>query len=192
MTWLNDNAAAVQALASVVNLLVTGALVWLTFRYVRITNAISTSSLEQIKLIRESARTVQQQHARSLEALAFRLRDVVGFKLADTPRANDPQEVLPLLSERDITNLETYARQVSGKAIEVASQAAASLRELIGMLQNSKAAWEKFARGRETERSIVQIHLSTTPDEKIWRNTRSRASMMLQQLEEECRQIADL
>lgn len=55
MKWLNENAAAIQVLSGIAVLVVTGLLALLTSRYVRLTREIANSSLEQVKLIRESA-----------------------------------------------------------------------------------------------------------------------------------------
>ena len=74
MNWFNENAAAIQALSSVAGLLVTGVLAWLTSRYVRLTRDIATSSLEQVKHIKEAAHVVLQQNAHALESLALRMR----------------------------------------------------------------------------------------------------------------------
>lgn len=81
MKWLNENAAAIQALSGLAVLVVTGLLAWLTSRYVRLTREIANSSLEQVRLIRESARVDLQHNASALKALALRLRVGLGQQL---------------------------------------------------------------------------------------------------------------
>lgn len=74
-------------------LVVTGLLAWLTSRYVRLTREIANSSLEQVKLIGESARVDLQHNASALKALALRLRVSAPrfFVLKDYHRQTSPR-----------------------------------------------------------------------------------------------------
>ncbi len=139
MNWLNENATAIQALSGIAVLLVTGVLALLTSRYVRLTRDIANSSLEQIRLIRESARVVLQQNASALKALAFHIRVGLGQAVSpDAPRHNELR-AFDVLAERDIADLQTLAKNVNVVAITSARDAAAHLRVIYAMVQTAKA-----------------------------------------------------
>jgi hypothetical protein len=78
MNWLRENAAVIQALSSGAGLVVTAVLAWLTWRYVRLTRDIASSSLEQVKYIREAGQAMLRQNATALESLALRIRTGLG------------------------------------------------------------------------------------------------------------------
>jgi hypothetical protein len=161
MNWLNQNAAAIQALSGIAALIVTGVLAWLTWNYVRLTREIARSSLEQVKYIREAARSALRQNAKALGSLALRLR--VGLGQLDSTSPNDGQlRAFAQLAEQDITELQSLARQLNTQTITSASDAAAHLRIIYDMVQvvkkinegigwipdaNEKTRWKKAIEG---------------------------------------------
>ena len=177
MNWFRDNAAAIQALSSMAGLLVAGILAALTWRYVRLSREIAASSLEQVKQIREASAIAQRNSARSLEALALRLRLALGDLNSDAP---GHAELLKFasLTENDIAGLEALARHVGGEAIVFASEAAAALRVLLGVIARAKQA-NKL--------------LGWMPDDheiQAWRKQIQASHRGLQAVEETCRRRA--
>lgn len=177
MHWLNENAAAIRALASIAGLLVTGALVWLTYRYVRLTSAIAASNLEQIKHIKETNRIFQQQNAYALKALALNLRVAFGNILNSFPPKHAELAAFDKLTERVITDLESFARQVDHNAIDLASEAAPSLRVIQGMIQKAKGIHKNTG------------WVPTEQETKNWRIAMETSHRNLQALESICEQV---
>lgn len=101
MNWFKDNAAVIQALSSVAGLVITGVLAWLTWRYVRLTRDIASSSLEQVKHIRDAGRVILQQNARALGSLALRIRVGLGHLNSETPNHKELR-AFALLTDREI------------------------------------------------------------------------------------------
>jgi hypothetical protein len=62
MAWLNANAPAIQAIAMVVSVVVTGVLVVITARYVGLTNHLVTNARETLAFMRaERTATIERQ-----------------------------------------------------------------------------------------------------------------------------------
>jgi hypothetical protein len=177
MEWLNRFAPAIQALSSVVGLLVAGVLVWLTTRYVRLTRDIAASSLEQIKHIKEAGRVIQQQNARALETLALRIRVSLGRLNSEAPNHSELRAFTDL-KEQDIADLQALARQVNNLTITSASEAAALLRIILGMLQTA------------SEINVGTGWIPTAQDVTRWKKAMESAHRALQEIETACHQLA--
>jgi hypothetical protein len=177
MNWFEENAAAIQALSSVAGLLVAGVLAWLTGRYVRLTRDIAISNLEQVKHIREAARLSQQQNARALESLALRIRVALGQLNPDVPKHKELR-AFDLLTERDVADLEALARQVDGRAITSASNAAVSLRVIHGMIKKAKDINE------------VMGWVPTDHEIQRWKSSMEAGHRSLQEVETSCHHVA--
>jgi len=177
MDWLNQNASAVQALAAVATLIVTGALALLTGRYVRLTRRIADSALEQVEHSKLTSRTAQKQAARALDALSKRIR--VPLSGLDRPAPRHDQLLdYSLLSQSDISDLEELARQVSEDAIRFAGKAAVSLRKIMGFIDEARhinrlTGWSPKA-----------------PQIKDWEVAVDAAPKMLLELEAACQRAA--
>ena len=177
MDWLNQNASAVQALAAVATLIVTGALALLTARYVRLTRRIADSALEQVGHLKLTSRTVQKQAARALGALSKRIR--VPLSGLDRPAARHDQLLdYSRLSQSDISDLEDLARQVSEDAIRYAGKAAVSLREIMGFIEEAR----RINRLTGWSPKATQI--------KDWEAAVDAAPKMLLELEAACQRAA--
>lgn len=173
MNWFKENAAAIQALSSVAALLVAGVLAGLTAWYVWLTRGIATSSLEQVKHIRETARVIQQQNARALESLALRIRVALGQLNSDAPKHKELR-AFSLLTEHDIADLQVLARQVDDRAIISTSDVAGPLRVIHGMLQRAKD---------------INEGTGWTPTEQevgSWKTAMETAHRILQEVETTC------
>ncbi len=177
VNWFRDNAAVIQALSSVAALVVTGALAWLTWRDVRLTRDIATSSLEQVKHIREAGRLLLQQNARALESLALRIRVGLGHLNSSTPNHRELRS-FALLTDREIADLQALARQVNSRAITSASDAAAHLRVIHDMVQTAKAINEAMG------------WIPTAEDIGRWKRAIEGAHRALQEIETACQQAA--
>jgi hypothetical protein len=178
MNWFRDNAAVIQALSSAAGLVVTGVLAWLTWRYVRLTRDIASSSLEQVKHIREAGRVMLQQNAKALESLALRIRVGLGQLNSATPNHKELR-AFALLTDREIADLQALARQVNSRAITSASDAAAHLRVIHDTVQTSKGIDEAMG------------WIPTAEDAGRWKRAIEGAHRALQEIEAACHQGAD-
>lgn len=177
MNWLNENTAAIQAVASVAGLIVTCLLALLTRRYVLLTREIAESNSEQVKQMKDAARSAQQRDASVLESLALRIRTDLGQRLnSDVPKHRDFRNFFSL-AEHDITELHLLARQVGGQAITSASGAVSSLREILGMIQKAKNINEGTG-WQPTEEEVQR-----------WKMARDTSHRELQELETICKQV---
>ena len=73
--WLTDHSAAVQALSAVVGVLLTGALVWTTVRYLQTTMGI----LEESRKAREATEKQASAAQRSVDFLQLQLNEQRGL-----------------------------------------------------------------------------------------------------------------
>ena len=177
MNWLRDNGAAIQAFASIGGLLITLVLAGLTAWYVRVTKTIATSALDQVKHLKETTRVAQQQAARSLEALSKRIRlPLVG--LDPTAPKHRPLAEYGLLSQEDVTYLETLARDVNADAIRYAGKAAVSLRKILALMEQARQV--NFGTG----------WIPSSDQIRDWREAMDAAPKMLTSLEATCQAAA--
>jgi hypothetical protein len=167
MHWLNENSAAIQALATTI-------LAILTFLYVKLTRDIAKSTSDQLQHMKELVRVDQQQYASALAYFAFHLRVAIG-KLPDIPTREKLTGSF-FLTESDITELRILARKVNGKAVGLAIQATISLRMIHGIMQRSKEeSWQP-----------------TEQEKKDWKTARENSERALHALQEECVRVAGI
>jgi hypothetical protein len=83
--WFNANTAAVQALASVVGLLVTIVLARLTAKYVSLTRTIATAAATQLQALQEATARVDAAALRGLAFHLTRLNIAVGLLNETSP-----------------------------------------------------------------------------------------------------------
>jgi hypothetical protein len=176
MNWFKENAAAIQAFASVAALIVAIVLAWLTYRYVRLTRDIAASSLEQVKHIREATEVERQQNALALASLALRVRTGLGGLNADVPRHKELR-AYSQLTEREISDLEVFARRMGGPMLDSASKAVASLRVMQGIIQRAKEINEFIG------------WVPTQQEMQAWRRAMEDAHRGLQELEVACQRV---
>lgn len=179
MKWLNENAAAIQALSGLAVLVVTGLLALLTSRYVRLTREIANASLEQVRLFRESVRLDLQRNASALKALALRLRVGIGQELNPGPPNHKQLRAFAILTDREIADLQTLANRVGGQAITSASDAAAHLRVIYETVQTAKGINETIG------------WIPTPEDAARWKKAIEGAHRALQEIETACQQVAE-
>lgn len=109
LLWLNRNAAAIQALASIASVLVTVILAWVTSRYVSLTQQLAQVSREQLR--------IQQQSVVSEAARLIMLVDVFAGTIQRFPvdeRDRERISDIPLWKRSDVTALGTLAASVLG------------------------------------------------------------------------------
>lgn len=176
MNWFRDNAAAIQALSSVAGLLVAGILAILTWRYVRVTREIAPLSLEQVKHIREASAIAQRNSGRALQCLALRLRVGLGQLNSDVPRHSELLSFASL-TESDISDLEALARHVGDQTIGFASEAAAALRVLNGVMLRAKQV------------SRTQGWSANDKEAQAWRTEFQAAHRSLKAVEDACSRL---
>lgn len=177
MNWLNAHASAIQALASVATLGVTVVLAVLTGRYVRLTKSIADTAWQQMQYVKLAATTARKQTAVSLEALSKRLRVPLASLDPNVPKPKQVREY-SLLSQQDISDLETLARDVSDDATRFAGKAAVSPRRILGVIDEAKP---------------VNPTLGWRPSDTqigVWKEAMDAGPKMLEELEKACRQVA--
>jgi hypothetical protein len=177
MNWFKENAAAIQAFASIAALIVAIVLAWLTYRYVRLTRDIAASSLEQVKHIRQATEIERQQNALALASLALRIRTGLGGLNADVPRHKELR-AYSQLTEREISDIEVLARKVGGPTLDSASNVVASLRVMQGMIQKAKEINEFIG------------WIPTQQEMQAWRRAMEDAHRGLQEMEMACQKVS--
>jgi hypothetical protein len=112
--WLNRNAAAVQAIASIASALTTIALAWITFRYVTLTGELARAAREQLRM--------KQQSAASEAAQLLTLIDVLIGSLGKLPGDEEHAEAIrdvPIWKHADIATLTSLTAAVVGTGTRV-------------------------------------------------------------------------
>ncbi len=131
--WLNCNAGAVTAIATVVLVVLTGV-------YVTITRQIALASREQVRLHADARDAMERQDRRSLAALAKRLREAVdGLPYPAIQIGTIVQRVV-LWTDDDLKDLDTLARAIEGADMAAAAQAVESLRYLGHVVEEIRTA----------------------------------------------------
>jgi hypothetical protein len=179
MNWLNTNASAVQALATIASLIVTLVLAVLTAKYVRLTRRIADVALEQMQHIKLTRTTAQKQAARSLDALSRRIR-IPLEKLDPAAPSHRQLREYNLLSQEDISALETLARDVNDQAVLYAGKVAVSLRKIFGLINE--------ARGVNQSLGWAASGTQTTQ----WKEAMEAGPTMLAELEKVRRDVAEI
>jgi hypothetical protein len=178
MNWFRENAAIIQALSSAAGLAITAVLAWLTWRYVCLTREIATSSLEQVKHIREAGRVSLRQNATALKFLALRTRTALGQQLNPDTANHKQLRAVDFLTDREIVDLQTLAREVNDVAITSASDAAQHLRVIHGMVQTAKQIDEAMG------------WIPTHEEAGRWKKAIEGAHRALQEIETACDRVA--
>jgi hypothetical protein len=75
--WLNANAPAVQALAAVSTLIVTGVLAWFTLRYVRLTSRLAKATEDSLAITMDTSEMERANALNHLIVVATRLKLLV-------------------------------------------------------------------------------------------------------------------
>lgn len=131
LTWLDAHAPAVQAFASIALLIASVVLAVLTARYVRLTKTIAESSVEEVRMLRESLVDARLRNRDSLRAHCQRLHASISV-LHDTGPDHRQLHDYALVTERDIAHLESLANEHGAGAQAKASRAAIAIRFLLG------------------------------------------------------------
>jgi hypothetical protein len=180
MDWFTRNSAAIQAIASIAGVIITAALVGVTYWYVRVTRTIANSSLAQVQEIQKATRASRDRNARALADLAVRIRNGLARLDADLPRA-DQIRAFTQVNESDITRLEVFASHVDyAPVLASESTAVVAIREILGTVEHAKklhpgAGW-------------------VLPPEQIerWRRAREESDRSLHAVENACQEILKL
>jgi hypothetical protein len=179
MDWLKNNAAAIQAIASIVGVLITAGLAAITYWYVRVTRAIARSSAEQTRQTKEIAEIHQrereeseQQSARTLWLIAQRSRvtlQATEFSFAGLRVFHQP-------TEEDLVDINLLPRQLNNTNILIsANRAIISLRAILAFVERVK-------------KKPVGIGWTPVQEEtQYWTNAVEHAIKSLQEIENECK-----
>ena len=182
MDWFAKNAAAIQAIASIVGVLITAALAGITYWYVRVTREIAKSSADQTRQMKEAAELAnhqmkenRRQLARNLRALAHRSRlslESVVFNHSAMLSYTQP-------TEDDISEIQIMSRQTcDDKILLSANVAVVALRHVLAIVE--KAGNIKPSAG----------WIPSQEDTQKWTKLSQGASKALQDIETQCEIIA--
>jgi len=175
--WFAKNASAIQAIASVVGMLVTTVLAGITYWYVRVTREIAKSSAAQVQQMKEAAQTVQKRSVRTLGSLVSRLRNSLGQLSPDAPIHNQLR-VFNEFNEGDITRLEAFVSQIDNGTILAASGTATlAMREIFATIQECKRIPPEMG----IQFSNAQI--------QSWIRARQDSDRSLHEIENECERL---
>ena len=133
---LNRNAAAIQAIASIASVLITVALVWITSRYVALTQQLARAAREQLR--------IQRQSAVSELAQLLTLTDVFLGTLAQLPESETQRNRMSEVAvwkRSDVMTLATTAASAIGTEAPV-HQCVQSLNWLRDKLEQAQQGGE--------------------------------------------------
>ena len=177
MYRFGQNAAGIQAIASVASALIAFVLVVVTWRYVSLTNKIAESSAAQVKEMREAAAEAQTRNTRALADLARRMRNSLAVLDADAPRENQVRH-FEQVKESDIARLEVLAPQIDNAEISgSASDAVASIRDILAIVNLFKAVNPGAGVAFPNEQGLR------------WQRAREGSDRSLHMIEDECRRL---
>jgi hypothetical protein len=181
MYWLKNNAAAIQAIASIVGVMITAGLAAITYWYVRVTREIAKSSAEQTIQTKELAEIHQrerkereQQSARTLWLVAQRSRstlEATEFSFAGLRVFHQP-------TEEDLVDINSLPRQLNNTNILIfANRAIISLRAILAFVDRVK-------------QKPVGIGWTPVPEEtQYWTNAVEHAIKNLREIENQCKAL---
>jgi len=127
--WLNQNAGAVTAFATLV-------LAGLTAWYVILTREIAIASRDTVRLATEAQEAERRQSVRSLTPLVRRLSEMAAA--LPVPLGVLTVQGLPLWTDDDLSDLEALARMVEGADLQAASVAVKHLRFIAERIEEIK------------------------------------------------------
>ena len=162
LDWLNKYSALVQAIASIVSVIVTVILAWVTYMYVHLTRRLAEASDEQLQLLRANA----SGRINALAGFVRMLRILVSELPADEKNA-ERMRTAALWSGDNLAEFQRLASEHSRTAGQRAAVTVPSLRWL-----------------RERVETIKDLE----PDQQVnweafpwkeWREHRERASTQL-------------
>jgi len=163
MDFLNRNAAAMQAVSSVVSVLVTVVLVWITAEYVKLTRSLAEAAHQNLEHQREAA----QARRRHLHSLLKTLRFMLGQLPAD-PQHGEHIRRVPICENSDLSELQELSAQVGTQEGQEAALATVSMRWLRDRVEEVRAAeppkgydWSRFPWDRwQVEYAFARDHLN--------------------------------
>lgn len=184
MNWFSQNAAAIQAIASIVAAIITIVLAAITFWYVRVTREIARSSAEQARQTKEAAeihqrekKESQQRSARTLWIVAQRSRTSIEATEFSFPGLR----VFTQPTEEDISDINLLPRQLNNTDILLcANRAIIALRAVLAFVERIKQKPAGFG-------------WTPVPEEKeYWTNAVDHAVKNLSAIEKECKALAGI
>ena len=162
--WLNRNAPAVQAIASIASVCVTLMLAFVTYRYVQLTQSLAEAAHEQLRMQRHS---VASEGAQLLTLI-----DLLAGSIAKCPENQKDAEAIrgiPLWKQSELTRLATLAASVLGpdtrihNVIQKLNLIRARLEEVQANTPEGGYDWAKFPFGEwcrdlhETRALLTQL-----------------------------------
>jgi len=180
MSWLNNNAPAVQAIAAVVSVLVTTVLAFITWRYVRLTGELSETARQELHFLK-GERAAQKQEARQhLLTLILHLRKIAN-QFSGGPSQGEQIRKVTLWSDSSLDDLRSLAVAFGPTVADLAAEASRHLSTIaelaISVQQTPRATgvdwirfdWTRWKQAIEgAERCLVSLLDRVEPN---WRET---------------------
>ena len=132
--WLNQNSAAIQAVATVASVLATAALALITWRYVRLTRTLAEATQAQAEFLREAVKA----RKRELLAVIKMLRILVG-SLPEIREHGEQMREAASWDSNDLADLKRLASEFGTLAGQRAAVATPSLLWLKERVDDVKA-----------------------------------------------------
>lgn len=179
LDWLSRNENLVQAIASIISVLVTVILAWITYSYVLLTQRLVESSDAQLSLLRASV-------SARINTLAGYVR-TMQLLLAELPETRDGagrMKTAALWSGDNVAELQRLASEHSREAGERAAELVPSLKWIRERVDTVKDAdgnvdwddfpWEEWSthRGR-VESGLQHINNSLPSEDELWTRRRT-------------------
>lgn len=180
MDWFAKSASAIQAIASVVGVLITGVLAYITWRYVKITREIAESSAEQVRQFKESTQVAKQQTARSLSSLALRTRTSLGAGILSSDAPQHGQlRAFSQVTTGDISDIESLAKNLNDSQVSTAAaKAVAAIRDVLWFVETTKDIHPSMG-WIPTQAEIIR-----------WRRALEESERSLHFIQDECEKLA--
>jgi hypothetical protein len=177
--WFNSNAAAIQALAGLANVMVAALLAWLTARYVRLTSEATRSSEKQADHWNKIFEANRKREALSLAATASQIRYTLSQITLNGP-IHEQMGKSSYLYHGDIKQLITSAVDVGSKALDIATKVSEPLYQITYAIEKASSIYADGAVWTPTEREKVNLGVAL-----------ESSSKSLTDLENHCKQVAD-
>lgn len=143
---LNENSAAVQAVSAVLSLVVTGVLVWITWRYVQLTRSLAETARAQFQL----QATAERKKLNRLLSLIHHFEERIG-QVAISRESAEQLRLVVTWQADDVAELKRLAGEAGQEPAELANRLTAHLAWLEERVVEVKSTdprtgvnWERF------------------------------------------------
>jgi uncharacterized protein YukE len=134
--WLNHNAGAIEALTAIASLIVTGVLVGITWRYVRLTKKLAEAANAELLARTEAANARRRDLAANVQFLAKVVKSVPAVNRSDFDRLIRNSIAW---DEFDFGHFRALASEVSPDAAHAAAEIESQMRRIQAIIAEVKS-----------------------------------------------------